>query len=190
MLQLNFTPFPKLESNRLCFRKLTHEDAPEVLKLRGDKKIMKFIPRPLATNINEALEHINLINGKIDENKDINWAITEKNSNKCIGIIGFYRTQPEHYRTEIGYMIDIDYWGKGYISEAVKVLLDYAFNTLNFHSIEAVIDSRHIASEKVLIKNGFRKEAHFIEDFFYNNEFSDTVKYGILKREFNSKKIS
>lgn len=190
MLKLNFSPFPELESERLCFRKLTHDDAPEILKLRGDKKIMEYIPRPLATSIDEALEHINLINSKIDENIDINWAITEKGSDKCIGILGFYRTQPENYRTELGYMILSEYWGKGYVSEAVKTLLDFAFNKLNFHSIEAVIDSRQIASEKVLLKNGFRKEAHFIEDFFYNNEFTDTVKYGLLKREFNAKKIS
>ena len=188
MLKLNFTPFPELKSERLTFRKLTLEDAPEVLKLRGDKKIMEFIPRPLATTIDEALDHIKLINSKIEENVDINWAITEKGSDKCIGIIGFYRTQPENFRTELGYMIASDLWGKGYITEAVNVLLDFAFNTLNFHSIEAVIDSKHHASEKVLIKNGFRKEAHFIEDFFYNDKFNDTVKYGLLKREFNSKK--
>lgn len=188
MLQLNFTPFPKLQSERLAFRKLTDDDAPEILKLRGDKKTMKFIPRPILTNLEEALAHIKMINDKIDENVDINWAVTEKDSDKCIGIMGFYRTQPEHYRTELGYMILPEHWGKGYVTEAVTTLLDFAFNTLNFHSIEAVIDARHLASEKVLQKNGFRKEAHFIEDFFYNNEFTDTVKYGILKREFNKVK--
>ncbi|MDK2772208.1 MAG: GNAT family N-acetyltransferase [Flavobacterium sp.] len=184
MLQLNFNPFPNLESERLSFRKLNNEDAPEILKLRGNAEIMKYIPRPLATTLQEALEHIKIINDKIDENVDINWAITERENDKCIGIIGFYRTQPENFRTELGYMIMPEYWGKGYITEAVKRLLHFAFENLNFHSIEAVIDSRHIASEKVLIKNGFRKEAHFVEDFFYNNEFCDTVKYGILKREF------
>lgn len=187
MLKLNFFPFPNLSSERLNFRKLSTEDAPEILKLRSNPETMKYIPRPLATTIEEALEHIKIINDKIDENIDINWAITEKESDKCIGIIGFYRTQPENFRTELGYMIMPEYWGKGYVTEAVKVLLNYAFNTLNFHSIEAVIDARHKASEKVLIKNGFRKEAHFVEDFFYNNEFSDTVKYGLLKREFNTK---
>ncbi|BCY29474.1 GNAT family N-acetyltransferase [Flavobacterium okayamense] len=185
MLELNFKPFPNLQSERLTFRKLKDSDAPEILKLRGDKETMKFIPRPFATSLEDALNHIKIINEKIKENADINWAVTEKGNNKCIGIMGFYRTQPENYRTELGYMILPEYWGKGYVTEAVKTLLNYAFNTLNFHSIEAVIDSRHIASEKVLIKNGFRKEAHFKEDFFYNNEFSDTVKYGILKREFN-----
>ncbi|MFI0426994.1 MAG: GNAT family N-acetyltransferase [Flavobacterium sp.] len=184
MLQLNFSPFPILESERLCFRKLTDNDAPEILVLRGNPETMKFIPRPLATSIEDALNHIKIINDKIDENIDINWAVTEKGSDKCIGIMGFYRTQPEHYRTELGYMIAPEHWGKGYVTEAVKTLLNFAFNSLNFHSIEAVIDSRHKASERVLQKAGFEREAHFKENFYYNNEFTDTVMYGLLKRNF------
>ncbi len=184
MLQLNFSPFPILESERLVFRKLTDTDAPEILELRGNPETMKFIPRPLVTDIEGALAHIKMINDKIDENIDINWAVTEKGSDKCIGLMGFYRTQPEHFRTELGYMIVREHWGKGYVTEAVKTLLDFAFNNLNFHSIVAVIDSRHAASERVLQKVGFVKEAHFKEDFYYNNEFTDTVMYGLLKRNF------
>lgn len=184
MLQLNFDPFPIVESERLRFRKLTDADAPEVLVLRGNPETMRFIPRPLLTDIDGALEHIKMINDKIVENTDINWAVTKKDNDKCIGIMGFYRTQPEHFRSELGYMILSEYWGKGYVSEAVNTLLDFAFNTLNFHSIEAVIDSRHKASERVLQKNGFTKEAHFVENFYYNNEFTDTVIYSLLKRNF------
>jgi ribosomal-protein-alanine N-acetyltransferase len=167
MLQLNFSPFPILESERLCFRKLTHEDAPEVLALRGNPKTMQFIPRPLIVDIEGALGHIKMINDKIGENLDINWAVTQKENDKCIGIMGFYRTQPEHFRTELGYMILPEHWGKGYVTEAVKTLLNFAFNTLNFHSIEAVIDARHTASERVLQKVGFEKEAHFKPEFDY-----------------------
>ena len=184
MLELNFNPFPILASERLQFRKLTATDAPEILALRGDPETMRFIPRPLLTDIEGALAHIKSINDKIEENLDINWAVTEKNSDKCIGIMGFYRTQPEHFRAELGYMILPEYWGKGYVTEAVTTLLNFAFNTLNFHSIEAVIDSRHKASERVLQKNGFTKEAHFVENFYYNNEFTDTVIYSLLKRNF------
>jgi ribosomal-protein-alanine N-acetyltransferase len=63
-------------------------------------------------------------------------------------------------------------------------MVNYAFNNAGFHSIEAVIDPNNFASEKVLLKNGFRKEAHFVENFFWNNEFISSVHYGILNREF------
>jgi len=187
MLHLNFSPFPVLESERLQFRKLTDADAPEILSLRGNPETMKYIPRPLAKNLEDAVAHIKQINDKIDENLDINWAVTVKGNDTCIGLMGFYRTQPEHYRTELGYMIAPEHWGKGYATEAINTLLDYAFHTLQFHSIEAVIDARHTASERVLQKSGFVKEAHFKENFYYNHEFTDTVIYGLLQRNFIKK---
>lgn len=187
MLSLNFKPFPNLVSERLTFRQLTTKDAKAVLELRSNPETMKYIPRPLLTNIEEALLHINMISDKIEANIDINWAVTEKNSDNCIGIMGFYRTKPENYRTELGYMILPKYHNKGYVSEAVNTLLDFAFNILNFHSIEAIIDPKNIPSEKVLLKNGFVKEAHLVENEFYNGQFIDTVIYSLLKRNFRKK---
>ncbi|WP_339889060.1 GNAT family N-acetyltransferase [uncultured Flavobacterium sp.] len=184
MLTLNFTPFPILESERLRYRKLNNEDAKEVFELRSNPETMKYIPRPLVTNIDEALSHIKLINDKVDANTDINWAVTEKDNDKCIGIMGFFRTQPENYRTELGYMILPEHHNKGYVTEAVKTILNYAFNELNFNSIEARIDPNNLASEKVLHKNGFVKEGHLIENFFYNDQFLDSVIYSLLKRNF------
>jgi ribosomal-protein-alanine N-acetyltransferase len=184
MFTINFQPFPILESERLVFRRLKDSDAPEVFKLRSNPENMKFIPRPLLKDEDEAVAMIQMMNAKIDENTDINWGVCIKNTDTIIGFMGFYRTQPENYRTEIGYMILPEYEGKGYVTEAVKTMLNYAFNTIGFHSVDAVIDPDNVGSEKVLLKNGFRKEAHFIEDEYFEGKFWDSVHYGILKREF------
>ena len=184
MLQINYQPFPILESERLIFRQLKDSDAPEVFKLRSNPDNMKYIPRPLLKNEDEAVAMIHMMNAKIAENTDINWAVCIKNTDKIIGFMGFYRTQPENYRTEIGYMILPEYEGKGYVTEAVKTMLNYAFNSVGFHSVDAVIDPDNIGSEKVLLKNGFRKEAHFIENEYFEGKFWDSVHYGMLKKDF------
>ena len=184
MLQINYQPFPILESERLIFRQLKDSDAPEVFKLRSNPDNMKYIPRPLLKNEEEALAMIHMMNGKIAENTDINWAVCIKNTDKIIGFMGFYRTQAENYRTEIGYMILPEYEGKGYVTEAVKTMLNYAFNSVGFHSVDAVIDPDNVGSEKVLLKNGFRKEAHFIENEYFEGKFWDSVHYGMLKKDF------
>ena len=106
---------------------------------------MKYIPRPILETEAQALDMIVMMNTKLEENTDINWAVCEKETGNFIGFMGFYRTQPENYRTEIGYMILPQFDGKGYVTEAVATLLDYAFNVVQFHSIEAVIDPEHIA---------------------------------------------
>ena len=184
MININILPFPNLQSERLSFREINENDIPEVMELRGNAETMKFIPRPLVTNAEEALAHITTILSKKEEGDAINWVITEKGNDSLIGIIGFFRTQHENFRSELGYMVLPQHHNKGYVTEAIKTILNYGFNTLNLHSVNAIIDPNNFASARVLEKNNFRKEAHFIEDFFWNNEFISSAHYGILKREF------
>lgn len=186
MLTINFHPFKNLETQHLFLRQVKNDDVEEIMKLRGDAATMKYIPRPLVANKEEALEHIKMINDKIEANIGINWAITLKGNTKLIGIIGHYRIQPENHRCEIGYMILKEYWGKGITTEAIDVVLKYGFQELNMHSIEAIIDPENTASEKVLLKNGFVKEAHILENELYDGKFWDTVIYSILKRNYKN----
>jgi len=64
----------------------------------------------------------------------------------------------------------------------VERVMKYGFNEMNLHSMEAVIDPRNSASERVLIKNGFVKEGHFKENEFFNGEFLDSVIYSKIKK--------
>jgi [ribosomal protein S5]-alanine N-acetyltransferase len=187
MLTLSFAPFPILESQRLFLRAVTVDDVNEVMELRGNPETMKFIPRPLVTSPEMALEHIAMIIEKIDNNTGINWAITLKGNPKLLGVIGHYRIQPENYRSEIGYMLLPQYQSQGIVSEAINTVLDYGFNVLNFHSVEAVVDPENYVSAKVLEKNGFVKEAHFLENEYWDGKFWDSVVYSLLKRNFVKK---
>ena len=184
MLTINFHPFQNIETERLLLRRIDQNDVEEVLALRGNPETMKYIPRPLAKTKEEALVHIAMIEAKIENNTGINWGITIKGSNKIIGIIGHYRIQPENHRAEIGYMSLPEYNGKGYITEAIKAVVEYGFEQMNLHSIEAVIDPGNTASERVLQKNGFVKEAHILENELWEGKFWDTVIYSLLKRNF------
>ncbi|WP_396193951.1 GNAT family N-acetyltransferase [Flavobacterium sp.] len=184
MLTINFHPFQNLETERLLLRRIDQNDVEGVLALRGNPDIMKYIPRPLAKTKEEALAHIAMIEEKIENNTGINWGITVKGSDKIIGIIGHYRIQPENHRAEIGYMLLPEYNGKGYITEAIKAVVEYGFEQMNLHSIEAVIDPGNTASEKVLQKNGFVKEAHILENELWDGKFWDTVIYSLLRRNF------
>lgn len=182
MLALNFSPFPNLETERLSLRKVVNDDVNEIFYLRSNLEVMKYIPRPIAKNHEDALAHIATIDATIDKNEGINWAITLKNSDKLIGIIGHYRIQPQNYRAEVGYILHPDYHGKGFIPEALKKVIDFGFNEMKLHTIEAVIDPDNSASEKVLQKSGFTKEAHFIENQFHEGRFLDTIIYSLLNK--------
>ncbi|WP_144891788.1 GNAT family N-acetyltransferase [Flavobacterium tiangeerense] len=182
MLTINFTPFPNLETDRLLLRRVNAGDVKEILMLRSNPKTMQYIPRPLLKTDEEALEHIAMIDQKIEVNEGINWAITLKDSPKLIGIIGHYRIKPEHYRAEIGYMLLPDYQRRGIITEAVKAAVHYGFNDLKLHSIEAVIAPENLASAKVLENNNFVKEAHFKDYEFYEGRFLDSAIYSLINK--------
>jgi ribosomal-protein-alanine N-acetyltransferase len=184
MLVLNFNPFPNLESERLLLRRIDENDVKEIFEMRSDAENMKYIPRPLVKNHEEALEHLAMIDSGIEKNEAINWGITVKRSSKLLGIIGFYRTKHEHYRSEIGYMLLPEIHGKGTASEAVGIVVEFGFNEMKLHSIEAIIDPENGASEKVLQKNGFVKEGHLKENEFYDGKFIDSVIYSRLNTKF------
>jgi len=182
MLTLNFNPFPELETERLRLRRIKEEDKNELLALRSDKKIMQYIPRPIMKTPEEAVDFIRTINEGIDKAELINWAITLKEENKVIGLIGLHRLQKEHDRAEVGYILNIAFQQKGIMKEAITAVIDHGFKQMKLHTIEAIIDPRNISSEQVLIRNGFKKEAHFKENFFWNGEFLDSVHYGMISK--------
>jgi ribosomal-protein-alanine N-acetyltransferase len=72
MLTLNFTPFPTIETDRLLLRRITTDDVSEIFELRSNPETMKYIPRPLVKTNEEALEHIAMIEDKIETNIGIN----------------------------------------------------------------------------------------------------------------------
>jgi ribosomal-protein-alanine N-acetyltransferase len=181
MLQPNFHPFPQIETDRLLLRKLKNEDADEIFELRSDENVMKYIGKDPITSINEAIEFIQLVNNSLITNFGISWAITLKeNPKKLIGTIGHWRLIKEHYRSEVGYMLSPQFWKKGIMKEALIKVIDYGFNEMKLHSIEAHINPENIASAAILETTGFIREAYFKEDFFYKGKFSNTAIYSKL----------
>ncbi|CAN5260872.1 hypothetical protein BH09BAC5_BH09BAC5_14350 [soil metagenome] len=123
---------------------------------------------------------IAFINESAAKNEFINWAITLTGEDKLIGMIGLFRMQPEHFRSEIGYMLMTEYHGKQIMQEAIDSIVEYAFEKIKFHSLEAVISPENIPSQKTIEKCGFVKEAHFKEKEFYNGKFKDILVYSKL----------
>ena len=181
MLQPNFHPFPQIETERLLLRKLKNEDADEIFKLRSDENVMKYIGKDPITTMDQAKEFIQLVNNSLATNFGITWAMSLKEKpGKLIGTIGHWRLMKEHYRAEVGYMLLPEFWRKGIMKEALMKVIDFGFNEMKLHSIEAHINPRNAASAGILESAGFVREAYFKEDFFYKGEFSDTAIYSRL----------
>lgn len=184
MLFLNFNImlFPVLETTNLVLRKITLKDAPVIFELRSGDRSMQFIDKEKIASLKIAQEMIQNMETQYQSNAAIMWGISLKGSAPLIGTIGFWRIEKDHHRAEIGYMLLPDYWGRGYASEAIKQVLDFGFEILKFHSIEANINPNNLASRRVLEKQGFRKEGFFKEDYYFNGKFLDTEVYSLLEK--------
>ena len=182
MLQPQFNPFPEIQTKRLLLRKMVKEDAPEIFHLRSDAKVMRYIDRKRAVNIEDAEQWLQLIDDALDNNNGITWGITFKEEpGFLIGSIGYWRIIKEHYRAEVGYMLNPLFWRRGLMKEALIKITDFGFDQLKLHSIEANINAKNAASANILIATGFVQEAYFKEDFFFEGTFRDTIIYSRLR---------
>lgn len=177
MLEFNFHPFPEIHTDRLLLRKFTPDDQENVFEIRSNPEVMRYIPRPIAVTIDDAIDHIEKILTMIDNNEGINWGIIEKSSRKLIGSIGIFNVKKENHRAEVGYVMNPRWHNKGLMNEALKAVLEFGFEHMKLHSIEAIIDPGNTASAKLLEKNQFRKEAYFKENCFFEGKFYDSVVY-------------
>jgi ribosomal-protein-alanine N-acetyltransferase len=84
---------------------------------------------------------------------------------------------------EVGYWLGESHWGCGYMTEALRAIVVYAFETLGYHRLEAGHFGWNPASGRVLEKAGFQLEGCQRERFFKNGEFTDNLIYGLLHDE-------
>jgi [ribosomal protein S5]-alanine N-acetyltransferase len=180
MIKLNFSPFPILETERLILRQMQITDVPKFFTIRSDAEAMKYLDKPLAKTLDEAMDLYLKMESGIQTNQDITWAIQYKEDPTMLGYIGFWRNDLENHRGEVGYALHPKYFKKGIGTEALKVVLSYGFNTIHFHSIEANTNPNNVVSQKLLEKFGFVQEAYFKENYYFDGKFLDSSIYSLL----------
>ena len=184
MLAPNFTPFPQLTTERLLIRKITHADAPALLQLRSSEVVMQYIDKERMKTVEEIIALIDKIENDAANTDGITWAICLKEDpGTLIGSIGLWRIIKPHYRAEIGYLLQPGFWGRGITKEAVLAVIDFGFNSVKLHSIEAHINPGNAASAALLESTGFVREAYFKEDYFFRGTFRDSAIYSLLNKQ-------
>ena len=179
-----FNSFPVLESKRLIFRAYLPEDAKVQFQIRSNAEVMKYMDTTVHKNETDSLNMINCIDQSFLNKEGINWEIVDRKSNQMIGYFGFRRLIKEHVRAEIGYALLPEFWGKGFMTETAQTLLKFGFNDFGLHSVEANVNQLNMQSIALLEKLGFKKEAHFKENYFFDGKFIDSIIYSLLESDF------
>ena len=171
-MDFNFTSFPVLETERFTLRALDLSDAKAIFGLRTNKEVNTFITRTRLNNLSETRAFIDRISNSIANNTSIFWVLETKDTAELLGTVGLRNFDIEEDSAEIGYDMHPDFQENGYMSEAFKVILNFAAKQMDLKFIEAFTHKENNASVALLEKFNFelqpdRKDANVAENHIY-----------------------
>ena len=176
---------PTLKTERLILRPFSLADAKDVQRLAGDVSIAKTtltIPHPYEDGMAE--EWIGTHQKDYDEGTQVVFAIVSQGDNELIGAIGLSSIKREFENAELGYWIGVEFWNKGYCTEAARAVLKYGFEKLGLNRIHAHHFGSNSASGKIMQKIGMAYEGKMRQHIKKWDKFEDAEFYGILRSEF------
>ena len=117
-----------------------------------------------------------------NQNPELSFAIA--NSKELIGGIGLDpQDDVNKYSVEIGYWLAEPFWGKGIATAVLKEMTQYTFKNFKYNRIFASVFDGNKASERVLQKAGYKKEANLRKSVYKKGKFLDQYVYSILREE-------
>ncbi|PIN99694.1 hypothetical protein COT72_05465 [archaeon CG10_big_fil_rev_8_21_14_0_10_43_11] len=178
----------RLEGEHSILRALEKKDAPALKEQANDKDVSRYttsVPHPYT--LKNARDFITYAKKARELRKEYIFGIEIKKTGALAGVISLMELDVrKQKRAELGYWIGKAYWGKGITTKAVQLILEYAFNTLKLHRVYAYVIAENSASQRVLEKTGFRKEARELKSHVKDGIWHDVFMYAQLEEEFNT----
>ena len=171
-----------LIGKRVYLRALEKEDLIYIRKWSNDPEIRKLIGEVVSMSQADADKFLERV---YSDNTREWFVIVVKENDRVIGETGLLRMFPAWRTTDISIIIgEKDAWGKGYGTEAILLLLDYAFRCLNFHRVAIGVVGFNKRAISFWKKIGFKKEGVQRDGYYYNHKYFDFVMMSIIEDEF------
>ncbi|MDR0727662.1 MAG: GNAT family N-acetyltransferase [Puniceicoccales bacterium] len=172
-----------IETPRLRLRPLEFSDFDRIVEFMGQREVTDFLLYFTYPIIPEQVQEWlkNVIEAKPEH--CAYWAIVEKSHDELIGIISL-TMDPYNHRTEMGYWLDKDCWGQGYMTEVAWRVIEYVFEDLKLHRIDLTHMVANTRSQRVAQKLGFQLEGCWREGHFKDRSYKDVKIYGMLEVDF------
>ena len=173
-----------LKGERVSLRPVENEDLPLLYAWANDAELRGLTGevRPSAfADVEDYFEKVRLDPTRV-------WfAISLLENQRLIGECGLLRMFPAWRTTDLSIILgEKSTWGKGYGTDALHLLLDYAFGSLNFHRLAIGVTSANDRALRFYEKAGFRREGIQRDGYFYDHAYQDFVMMSILEDEFRS----
>lgn len=177
-----FDVFPALQTQRLSLVEIQRDHAAGMFNLLTDARVTEYYVVIPFKEEQDLLPVIERFKAQYSQQQGLRWAITLRDTGVFIGTIGFHHFSTGH-RAGVIYALSPEYWGQGYISEALSAVMKFGFEELGINRIEAEVMPGNAASEKVLAKNGFCCEGLLRQWLYWNGRHYDVNMYSVLASE-------
>ncbi len=171
--------FPELTTKRLKLRRVEQDDLDVLHGCFSDPQAMVFWGWPVSKSTVES-ERLLAIFAKTSSPYDhFAWAITDKKSDRCLGVVNYHHREQRHRRLEIGYIVAAAHRRKGIATEAVAAMLDFCERELKVHRFNALIAPENAASLRLVERLGFVCEGGPLQDYWcVDGAFQSVMIYG------------
>lgn len=146
----------RLEGTRVLLRPLMVEDAEEMFTFASDEQVTHFLPWEPAPSVEAVRPFLSEQVGRRKRGESMGFAIIDKATNIMIGSTDLMDLKTRRGQAELGYLLARSFWGRGYMSEAVRLTSGYAFGEMNLGRLVAWADHDNWGSRRVLEKLGMR----------------------------------
>jgi|SRR5690554_5956786 len=174
-----------LETNRLILRRVRLEDVEDMFNnYTSSKEVTKYLSWKPHQTVNVTKKYVNHLLENYLRDNYYEWVIELKQINQIIGAIGANEINEKLKMIHIGYCLGEKWWNKGIMTEALTRVLSFFFEEVEVNRIEAIYDSKNIASGKVMMKCNMKYEGTLRQRGLSNQGLFDTSYYAILKSDF------
>lgn len=179
-----FLSFPILKSERLILRQCCLSDVDKFYELASNSELTKTIPWDYHKSKEETLSLVTSMQERYRMGKCYTWAIADISTNDFMGLISVVGVNTKNMQGVIGYWIGVPYWNKGYMTEAVKMVLEFCITILKLNRVRAEHYVINPASGRVMEKAGMKYEGLFRQSCFAKGIYQDCKIYAILRSDF------
>ena len=184
-MDFQFDEVPTIETERLILRRITTNDLGDWMAVWRSPGVLDYLIDFDGMPQDEmGLEIVEWAERIFVAKSGIRWALTVKPCQQLIGSCGFHLFDRRDQRVEIGYELHADYWRQGIMSEAVRAVLEFCFDTLGVHRVEADVVEGNAASAALLKKAGFTLEGIWRDRVYKRGAYQSLWQFGVLKPEF------
>jgi [ribosomal protein S5]-alanine N-acetyltransferase len=176
----------KIETSRLTIRLVEESDLPSLFVVNADDAVTRYLPYGSWKSVADGEAWFSRAAARLAAGEAGQFVIVHRESRRVVGTCLLFRFEESSARAEVGYVLAREYWGAGYMLEAMKAFVAFAFEQLGMQRLEAEIDPRNVSSAKLLERLGFVREGLLRQRWAMKGEVTDSGFYGLLHKEWQS----